>query len=449
MVMDTPCREHMGMARQILIMGSFDTKAEELSYLASRVAARGADVLTLDTSMGRPSPVKVDYPASVVSLAAGVEIEEVRGSKDTNWATDVMTRGASKLAVELFRQGRFQGVVAIGGASNTGLSTKVMGALPFGVAKVMVSSMAAVPAYAGSYFGTHDITMINSVVDVAGLNPLLKSILKRAAAAVCAMAEEGEDSALIGGTGRPIVAVTEFKFSEECSRRAAEVLTEAGCEVICFHANGLGDRAMEELVSGGFIDAVLDLVPAGFAEEMLGGNRAAGPLRLTAAAKAGIPQVLTPCGFDMLSCGPLERQERGDHLWTSRSLGNRKLFVPDALRVQARTTGEELREVAGKLAERLKTAHGPLVFLLPLQGWSSLNEVGGPLEDRLADGDFTEALSALMGGDERLLKVPMALNNPEFGELAAKTLLGLMKFDKAEGFEVKSKGGGELALEAV
>jgi uncharacterized protein (UPF0261 family) len=151
----------------------------------------------------------------------------------------------------------------------------------------------------------------------------------------------------------------------------------------------------------------------------------------------------------MLSCGPLERQERGDQLWTSRSLGGRKLFVPDALRVQARTTGEELREVAGKLAERLKTARGPLVFLLPLQGWSSLNEAGGPLEDRLADGDFTEALSALMGGDDRLLKVPMALNNPEFGELAANTLLGLMKFDKAEGFEVKTKGGGELALEAV
>src|SRR5215813_957623 len=415
------------MAKRILIMGSFDTKAEELTFLRERVAGLGFEAVCMDTSMGRESAVKVEIGSNEVSTAAGVPISKIRGSSDTRWATEVMAKGGAKIVLDLHGKKRLDGIVAIGGASNTGLSTRIMGALPFGVSKVMVSSMAAVPTYAGSYFGTKDITMIHSVVDIAGLNPPLKSVLARAAAAVCAMADNGGATSLCGSeTGHPRVAITEFKFSEICSRAAAQALSKAGCEVICFHAQGLGDRAMEELIEQGFIDAVLDLVPAGIAEELLGGNRAAGPQRLEAAGRMGIPQVVTPCGFDMLSCGPIERRDRSDALWTSRDLASRKLFIPDALRVQARTSVEEGTLIADAVADKLLAAKGDWRFLIPLKGWSSLSEKGAPLFDPAADEAFARRLKERVDGDRNLRTLDLALNTEEFGNIAAETLLSMI-----------------------
>jgi uncharacterized protein (UPF0261 family) len=415
------------MAKRILIMGSFDTKANELTFLRERVTELGFEAVCMDTSMGRETTVKVEIGSNEVSTAAGVPVNEIRGSSDTRWATEVMAKGGAKIVLDLHGKKRLDGIVAIGGASNTGLSTRIMGALPFGVSKVMVSSMAAVPAYAGSYFGTKDITMIHSVVDIAGLNPLLKSVLARAAAAVCAMADSGGATSLCGGEkGQTRVAITEFKFSEICSRAAAQALSTAGCEVICFHAQGLGDRAMEELIEQGLIDAVLDLVPGGIAEEILGGNRGAGPQRLEAAGRMGIPQVLTPCGFDMLSCGPIERRDRGDALWTSRDLASRKLFIPDALRVQARTSAEEGTLIADTVADKLLAAKGHWRFLIPLKGWSSLSEKGAPLFDPAADDAFARRLKERVDGDRNLRILDLALNTEEFGNIAAETLLSMI-----------------------
>ena len=416
------------MAKRILIMGSFDTKANELTFLRERVTELGFEAVCMDTSMGRESTVKVEIGSNEVSTAAGVPVSEIRGSSDTRWATEVMAKGGAKIVLDLHGKKRLDGIVAIGGASNTGLSTRIMGALPFGVSKVMVSSMAAVPAYAGSYFGTKDITMIHSVVDIAGLNPLLKSVLARAAAAVCAMADSGGATSLCGSEkGRTRVAITEFKFSEVCSRAAAQALSTAGCEVLCFHAQGLGDRAMEELIEQGLIDAVLDLVPGGIAEELLGGNRGAGPQRLEAAGRMGIPQVLTPCGFDMLSCGPIERRDRSDALWTCRDLASRKLFIPDALRVQARTSAEEGTLIADTVADKLLAAKGDWRFLIPLKGWSSLSEKGAPLFDPAADEAFTRRLKVRVEGDRNLRILDLALNTEEFGNIAAETLLSMIK----------------------
>ena len=162
-------------------------------------------------------------------------------------------------------------------------------------------------------------------------------------------------------------------------------MEERGFEVIPFHAQGVGDRAMEELIGEGVFQGVVDIVPAGVGEELLGGNRAAGPKRLESAGKMGIPQIITPCGFDMLSCGPLERGDRGDPLWVSRGIKNRKYFVPDAFRVQARTTSDELREIAKEVARKLNQSKGPVIILIPLKGWSSLDQEGMPLYDPDAD----------------------------------------------------------------
>jgi uncharacterized protein (UPF0261 family) len=223
------------------------------------------------------------------------------------------------------------------------------------------------------------------------------------------------------------VALTEFKFSETCCRHAAGLLAAAGVEVVPFHAQGIGDRAMEGLIEQGLIDGVLDLVPAGLAEEILGGNRGAGPERLEAAARRGIPQLVAPCGFDMLSCGPLERGDRGDPLWVSRQLSKRKLFIPDALRVQARTTAAEVLQIAEVLADKLNRSKGPTQVLIPSKGWSSLSEDGMPLCDFEADAALPRRLRERLKADVLLTEVDLALNTVEFAELAVTGLLRLME----------------------
>jgi len=421
------------MGSRIAILGSFDTKGEELGFLRQRVLDAGGEPVCIDTSLGGEPTFVPDVTAREVAAAGGVDIQDIRTTRDTAAATRWMISAASIVVRRLHDAGRLDGIVSIGGASNTGLATAVMGVLPFGVPKVMVSSMAAVPAYAGSYFGTKDIAMIHSVVDIAGLNPLLESVLARAAGAVCGMAAAGSGAVRLstGDRGRPRVAVTEFKFSEVCCRRAAEVLAGAGMEVVPFHAQGIGDRALEELIDEDLVDAVLDLVPAGVAEELLGGNRAAGPHRLEAAGRKGIPQVISPCGFDMLSCGPLERGDRGDSLWATRSLSKRKLFVPDALRVQARTSAEEMLQVAEVVAGKLNRTRGPTVMLIPLHGWSSLSEEGMPLCDFEADAAFVGRLKERLRADVVVREVPLPLNTSAFGELAAGELLHLLEWGAA------------------
>lgn len=422
------------MRKQIAVLGSFDTKGEELGFLRDRIRETGCEPLCVDASLGGEASIQTDISSREVAAAAGVPIEEIRKSRDTHAVTEAMIRGASKVVGDLFATGKLDAIISIGGASNTGLATTVMGTLPFGVPKVMVSSMAAVPAYAGSYFGTKDITMIHSVVDISGLNPLLAAVLSRAAGAVCGMALAAGDGAELfpGDNPKPRVAITEFKFSEVCCRRAAQVLVEAGVEVVPFHAQGIGDRAMEGLIDQGLIDGVLDVVPAGLAEELLGGNRGAGRERLEAAGRRGIPQVVTPCGLDMLSCGPLERGEREDPLWTSRKLSARKLFVPDALRVQARTTADELRQMADVFAEKLNRATGPTLMMIPSRGLSSLSEEGRPLCDFEADAALTVRLKERLGGNVEVLEVNLPLNTKEFGEMAALELLRMMGVDREQ-----------------
>ncbi|MGE5839953.1 MAG: Tm-1-like ATP-binding domain-containing protein, partial [Deltaproteobacteria bacterium] len=204
-------------------------------------------------------------------------------------------------------------------------------------------------------------------------------------------------------------------------------LEKKGYTVIPFHAQGIGDSAMEELLEQGLFQGVLDLVPAGVIEELLGGNRAAGPHRLESAGKAGIPQVYTPCGFDMLSCGPLGRREAGDPLWTSLRLAERKIFIPDEFRVQARTSGDEVRKVAEMVGRKLNASRGPVKFFIPTRGWSSLSTQGGGLHEPGTDALFAPALKRSVRPGIEVSELPMELNSPDFAEVLATALDGMIK----------------------
>ena len=411
--------------KTIVLVSTLDTKGSEAAFLKGLIQGRGHPVILLDTNTGSEPSLPPDISAKEVAKAVGWNIEEVRRMKDTAKVSSIMIEGAIKKVKTLLEKKRLDGIISFGGASNTAIATAIMKSLPFGIPKVMLSSTAAMPAYAGGYFGTKDITMIHSVVDIAGLNPLVQDLLKRAAGAICGMVEMGGGPASLSKTThkKGLIALTEFKFSEECCAHIRHLSEKKGMEVIPFHAQGTGDRAMEELIGDGLFQGVMDIVPAGVGEELLGGNRAAGPNRLETAGKTGIPQLITPCGFDMLSCGPLERGDRGDPLWVSKDIKKRKLFIPDAFRVQARTTSQELREIAREVARKLNQSKGPVAVLIPLKGWSSLDQEGMPLYDPEADQAFLDELRIHLNKNISIIELDLHLNTHEFAEEAVNQFM--------------------------
>jgi uncharacterized protein (UPF0261 family) len=415
------------MQKTIVLVSTLDTKGSEAAFLKNLIQERGHRVILLDTNTGGEPSILPDISAKEVAEGGGGNIEEMRKMKDTAKVSSIMIEGAIKKVKSLLKKEELDGIISFGGASNTTVATAIMKSLPFGIPKVMLSSTAAMSAYAGGYFGTKDIAMIHSVVDIAGLNPLVKDVLKRATGAICGMVEMGEGLSFLPSVARKkdLIALTEFKFSEECCSHVRHLLEERGFEVIPFHAQGTGDRAMEDLIGEGFFQGVMDIVPAGVGEELLGGNRAAGPNRLENACKMGIPQLITPCGFDMLSCGPLERSDRGDPLWVSKDIKNRKLFIPDAFRVQARTTSQELREIAREVARKLNQSKGPVAVLIPLKGWSSLDKEGMSLYDPEADKVFVHELKVHLNPNIPLIELNLHLNTCEFAEEAVNQFIKL------------------------
>jgi len=417
--------EEMGM-KQIVILCSFDTKANEAVYLKKCIAEKGMQPILLDTGFGGRALLPADISAGEVAKAGGGDIDALRESSDTSTASFIMTNGAVKKIKALLAGGRCDGIVSFGGASNTTLSTNIMKTLPFGIPKLMVSSAASMPAYAAKYIGTADITMMHSVVDISGLNDLTKAVLERAAGGICGMAE-ASGGAVKPESDSPLIAVTTFKFSEACSRAVIKLLEEKGYAVIPFHAQGMGDKAMEELIDQGLFDGVVDVVPAGVGEHLLKGNRDAGPRRLEAAGRRGIPQVITPCGFDMLSCGPLSRKDGNDPLWTSRGLAERKIFIPDEFRVQVRSSAQELKSIAAAVAEKLNNARGPVQFFIPTRGWSTISIEGADLHDFKSDAVFAPALRAHLRDDIEIREVDADVTSNEFARVLVEALVEMMK----------------------
>lgn len=421
------------MPGSILIVSSLDTKWREVKYLKELIEQKGQRAALLDMSMRGTSSLPAEISSEAVARAGGSTIEAVRTStRQRDELTSIMIKGAIEKTLEMHRKGNLSGIIGVGGVSNTAMGTDVMKSLPFGVPKLMVSSGAAMSAYAGGFFGSSDIAIISSVVDMGGLHQLSKNILGRAAGAICGMVESSTGSvldALRQAKGR-LIAMTEFHYSEGCSELARQYLGERGYTVIPCHADGVGDRAMEELIKQGIFDAVVDIAPGGLSEELFGGNRAAGPDRFEAAGRRGLPMVVAPCGFDMISCGPLQRKDGGDPLWLSRKIAERKYYVHDSYRVQARTNAEEMKQLARVVAEKLNRSKGPIKFLVPLGGWSSLSVRGQALYDPDADRAFVEELPKLLKPEIKIEELELTLNSPEFAVAMVDSIDEMMKTAK-------------------
>jgi len=420
------------MAKSILIVASLDTKWQEVKFLKELIEQKRHKTTLLDMSMRGQSPILADISCEAVARAGGASIEEIRTSdKPRDESTSIMIEGAIRKTLEIYEAGNLAGIVGVGGVSNAVMGTTIMKALPFGIPKLMVCS-AAMPRYLSGFFGFSDIALLSSVVDMDGLHELSKSILNRAAGAICGMVESGASPVvdLLKQAESRLVAMTEFQYSSDCCALVGQYLKDRGYTVIPCHADGVGDRAMENLLEQEIFDAVVDIVPAGLSEELFGGNRAAGTDRLEMAGKRGLPLVVTPCGFEMLSCGPIQRKDSGDPLWISKNIANRSYYVQDAYRVQARTNTEELRSLARVVSDKLNEAKGPVKFLIPSKGWSSLSVQGQVLYDPDADRAFVEELKKTLRPEIEVRELELPLNSPEFAVAVVEAFDEMMQAKK-------------------
>jgi uncharacterized protein (UPF0261 family) len=413
---------------EIAIVGMLDEREPALRLLKECIERRRHKTTLIDVTIGTGGIVpalRADIDCDEVAQAGGTTTDEIKRmlAKERDKATSLMAEGLAKKVMELYAAGRLNGVIAVAGMTGTFLSLTAMKALPFGVPKVLISSVAAMPAYANrfaEYFSLRDITVIHSVVDTVGFNPLVRSLMLSGAGAICGMVEGVEPP---GKEDKPSIAMTELGFCDKGAHYVRDLIQQ-NYNIVSFHATGLGDRAAEDLVGQGFFDAFIDLVPAGFSEYLLGGNRAAGPDRLDGACKQGVPYILAPCGFDMISCGPIERKERGDSLWVSRKLAERKLLVQDAMRVQARTSAEEMATVATAVADKLnRHKNKKLVkFLIPTKGFSSLSVEGGALYDPDVDEVLAEKLKKNLDPEIKVVEVDAHINEPAFAQAVVAAL---------------------------
>ena len=412
----------------IAVVGMLDEREEGLRLIKEHIERRGHKPILMDITIGTgaiTSTLQAEISCEDLAKAGGTTIDAIKEmlAKERDKATSMMATGLGKRLVDLHQAGELEGIIAVGGMTGTFISLSAMKQLPFGMPKVLISSVAAMPAYAkklAEYFGVRDITVMHSVVDTVGLNPLVRNLMVNGAGAICGMVEELEPST---EAEKPSIAITEFGFCDKGAHYVRELL-EKDYNIISFHATGLGEKAAVDLVSQGLFEAFIDLVPAGFSEYLLGGNRAAGPDRLDAGFKLGKPYILSPCGFDMISCGPIQRKDEGDPLWVSRKLAERKLLVQDAMRVQARTSLEEINTIAQSVAEKLnKHKDKRLVkFIIPTQGFSSLSVKGGALYEPDLDRAFIVALRKNLDPEIEIIEVDSHINTQEFGRSVVEAL---------------------------
>jgi uncharacterized protein (UPF0261 family) len=407
----------------IVIVCNLDTRGEDIIFVKGLIEGRGHEAILLDFSMEEPPPFPGDIRTEEVAARGGLSIEVVREKyrSDRDAATNNQIRGAAAIVDELVGDGRVHGIIGIGGGTATLVATSIMKRLPFGMPKLMASPMAAHPAYIDKYVGTRDITMHHTVLDIVKMNPLLKAQIINAVGAICGMVEMTQGPNI--SFDKPCVAISSFGFGEMAVQTALGMLEEAGFTPIVCHAQGKGDKAMEEMIRDGAFHGVLDICIGGVMEHLFKGNRDPGPDRLMAAVETGIPMVLAPCGLDILSYGG-----RPDMLAQTK---DRVQYVQDALRVQVRTTADELRQAADVIAERLNRATGPWTFLIPLRGWSSLDKEGRPIYDPRADAAFVVRLKEKLMDRSRVREVDLHLYTREFARVAVDEFLRLFSSAKA------------------
>ena len=386
-----------------LVVATMDTKGQEALFLATCLKEQNITVKLLDAGIKGKSPEAADIPREDVAMAGGMTLSEVQNIGHEGKALQIMMNGAVQCATKLHRQNNIHGIIGLGGSMGTTLGSGVMRALPIGFPKLMVSTMASRDTR--PFVGSHDILMLHSVCDLAGINRITRPILRNGALALAGM--------LKGATARqpdvkPLVVLSNLGTTEACSSRVRKRLEEKGNEVIVFHAVGSGGAAMEEIIRQENVDAVVDLSLNEIGDHRFGGEYDAGPGRGTAALQKRIPTIMVPGNMDFFGGGPF-------HLAQKR-FPNRKYHKHNAAITAVRTGPQELKEMAAILAERCNAASGQLVVLIPLGGFSAFDRPGGPFYEPHAPEIFAQTFKKKLKAGIPLHILPFHINDPEFAQ---------------------------------
>jgi uncharacterized protein (UPF0261 family) len=386
----------------VVLLGTLDTKGEEYAWLRNRLLDHGVDVLVVDAG---------------VNDAPGADVR-VRDEADVQWgdrgaAVEALGRAAAQILQRLHAEGRVDGVLALGGSGGTSLATEAMRALPVGVPKLMVSTMAS--GDTRPYVGAVDVTMMYSVVDIAGINPISERILANAAAAIAAMAQVE----VAGEHAKPLVGATMFGVTTPCVTAARERLEELGYEVLVFHATGTGGQSMEALARAGFLAGVLDVTTTELADDLVGGVLSAGPRRLEAAGELGLPQVVSLGALDMVNFGPRDT--------VPPRFEGRNFYIHNPTVTLMRTTPDECRELGRRIGRKLSAATGPTALFVPLRGVSMIAVEGQPFHDADADAALLEGLHETLAPSVEAHEVDADINDAAFAVAMADRLRDLIQ----------------------
>jgi len=401
------------MSKTILVIGTLDTKEVELKFACDLIAERNHQAVLLDAGVMSSPTITPDITAEEVAAAGGQSLAALREKGDRGAALTTMSNGAAKIVLEAYKNGRFDGVLGLGGSGGTSIATAAMRTLPVGVPKLMVSTMAS--GDTSPYVESRDITMMYSVVDVAGLNRISRRVFSNAVGAICGMVEQPTPQV----KDKPIVAISMFGVTTTCATAVRDKLEKAGYEALVFHATGSGGKSMEALIRDGFITAVADITTTEWCDELVGGVLSAGPERLDAAAQMGVPQVVSLGALDMVNFGGKDT--------VPAKFQNRNLYVHNSEVTLMRTTAKECAELGKIVADKLNQSSAPTALFVPLRGVSAIDAEGQPFYDPEADEALFQAVRDNVDRDKvELIEKPNNINDPEFSEAMVAKLLDIL-----------------------
>lgn len=402
------------MTKTVVLVGALDTKGQEFAFVKDLIERQGLETLVVDFGvMGEPG-LKPDIGREEVAWAGGGDLAYLCSGDHKDEAMKVMAAGLAVVIRQLHAEGKLDGILGMGGGGGTSIATSGMRVLPIGLPKVMVSTLGG--GDVSAYTGSKDIIFIPSIVDVAGINRFSRAIYANAAGAIAGMVKL--EAPVVTGE-KPLITASMFGNTTQCVDRARGVMENAGYEVLVFHATGAGGKTMEGLIADGYIVGSLDITTTELADEVCGGVMSAGPDRMMAAARAGIPTVLAPGCVDMCNFWGLDA--------VPEKYRNRNLYQWNPNVTLMRTNVEENLAMGKMIARAANESQGKAAILLPLKGVSMLDSPGGPYWDPEADGACYTAIKDNLKPGIPVIETDANINDAEFADRAAGLLLEMLK----------------------
>jgi uncharacterized protein (UPF0261 family) len=401
----------------IAVLGTFDTKGHELAFVAERIRSEGFATSLIDAGSLDAPQVKPDIARAEVLAAATEDTAAILARRDRGECVALMGRAAAKLVARLAQERKIDGIVSLGGGGGTAIGTAAMRKLPIGFPKLMVSTLAS--GNTSAYVGNSDLVMMPAIVDVAGINRISRTIFENAAGAICGMVKAAATRRTATATDKPIVVASMFGNTTACVNEARRIMEQAGHEVLVFHATGTGGRAMESLIASGMVAGVLDITTTEWADELVGGILGAGPERLDAAARAGVPAIIAPGCLDMVNFG--ERRT------VPEKFSGRIFYQHNPQVTLMRTNATEAAELGRTIARKVNTYTAPVSVLIPRKAISIISAPGQPFHDLAADEALFNALKKELKPGIEMQDTNLEINDPAFARLCAEALLRNIK----------------------